>query len=119
MLPLSKRGWGVGAGLDPWLKLKAGQGEAIWKISKNSKEANFDQESDRLQDLEAKDSKDRCQKYRKRAKRKRIEELKFGEQWIKKVSQIVSSELRDLGTCFHIILHTAQGTDDDIVYCII
>ena len=52
-------------------------------------------------------------------KRKRIEEQKFGEQWIKKVSQIVSSELRDLGTCFQVKLRTAQGTEDDIVYCII
>lgn len=83
-------------------------------MSKNSKEVELDQGLDKPQDLEVKVSKDKCQSQKNKDKNRRIEELKSGEPWIRKVNQIASSALQDLDTCFRARLQKAQETEDDI-----
>lgn len=83
-------------------------------MSKNSKEVELDRGLDKPQDLEAKVSKDKCQSQKNKDKNRRIEEQKSGEQWIRKVNQIASSALQDLGTYFRAKPQKAQETEDDI-----
>lgn len=104
----------IEADLDHQQKLKLKEEEEKWKINTKKKVEEFEKELEMLPGLEAKDIIEKLVILRNKDKKRKINVVKYGVQWIKKASPIDLLVLLDQDTCFPARPQRVRETEDDI-----